>query len=98
LQLHPPKGEKAGGVLARIECLDNGVTFVVKSGGKTLKLYAADPEKILLYKESGDSLGTISMSCGALSPPSPVVATYRQSTTPSVPYDGILLSVLFVNK
>lgn len=98
LQLHPPRGEKTAGVLARIECLDNGITFVVKSGGKTLRLYAADPEKILLYKESGDSLGTISMTCGALSPPSPVVATYRQPATPSASYDGILLSVLFVNK
>ena len=98
LQLHPPRGDKAAGVLARIECLDNGVTFIVKSGGKTLRLYTADPEKILLYKESGDSLGTISMTCGAVSPPSPVVATYRQPATPSASYDGILLSVLFANK
>ncbi len=98
LQLHPPRGDKAAGVLVRIECPENGVTFVVKSGGKTLRLHTADPEKILLYKEGGDSLGTISMTCGPLSPPSPVVATYREATTPSRAYDGILLSVLFVNK
>jgi hypothetical protein len=98
LQLHPPKGDKAAGILVRIDCHDNGVTFVVKSAGKTLRLHTADPEKILLYKESGDSLGTISMNCGDLSAPSPVVATYRQPATTPTAYDAILLSILFVNK
>jgi hypothetical protein len=98
LQLHPPKGEKVAGVLARLECLDDGVVFVVKSGAKTLRLHAGDPEKLLLFKKNGESLGTISMTCGPVSPPSPVVATYRQSATPSVPYDGVLLNVLFLNR
>ncbi|MGH9424885.1 MAG: tetratricopeptide repeat protein, partial [Terriglobia bacterium] len=98
LQVHPPKGERVAGTLARIECADNGVIFVVRSGAKTFKLHTDDPEKLLLYKENGESLGTISMSCGPLSPPSPVVVTYRKSATPSASHDGILLSVLFVNR
>jgi tetratricopeptide (TPR) repeat protein len=98
LELRPAKGDKAAGVLTRIECLDEGVVFLVKSGSKTLRLHAADPEQILLYNEGGANLGTISMTCGPLSPPSPIVATYRASTQTSPPYDGTLLSVLFVNR
>lgn len=98
LQIHPPKGEKVTGVLARLECSGDGVIFVIKSGLKTLRLHTEDPEKLLLYKQDGASLGTISMSCGPLSPPDAVVATYRQSTTTSSAYDGTLLSVLFVNR
>ncbi len=98
LELRPANGDKAAGILTRIECLDEGVVFVVKSGNKTLRLHAADPEQILLYKEGGASLGTTSMNCGPLSPPTPVVATYRASTQPSPPFDGTLLSVLFVNR
>ena len=86
------------GVLARLECPGDGVIFVIKSGLKTLRLHTDDPEKLLLYKENGASLGTISMRCGPLSPPSAVVATYRQFTTRSSTYDGILLSVLFVDR
>jgi len=98
LELRPAKGDKVAGILTRIECLDEGVLFVVKSGNKMLRLHAADPEQILLYKEGGASLGTISMNCGPMSPPAPIVATYRASTQPSLPYDGTLLSVLFVNR
>jgi tetratricopeptide (TPR) repeat protein len=98
LELHPPKGEKVAGVLARLECSGDGVIFVIKSGLKTLRFHTDDPEKLLLYKQDGTSLGTISMRCGPLSPPSAVVATYHQSTTTSSTYDGTLLSVLFVDR
>jgi FimV-like protein len=37
LQLHPPRGDKAAGVLVRIECQENGVALVVKSGGTVVQ-------------------------------------------------------------
>jgi hypothetical protein len=78
--------------------VDDTLVFVVKSGMKSLRLHVADPGDLLLYNKSGDSLGTIDMRCGPLSPPSPVVATYRKPADTGDLYDGTLLSLLFADR
>lgn len=98
LEAPRPGGEKAAGILIRVDCLDNMLVFVVKSGTKSLRLHVAEPGDLLLYNKSGDNLGTIEMKCGPLSPPAPVVATYRKPAGTADPYDGTLLSVLFVER
>ena len=88
-------GEKAGGLLTRVECLNKGFLFVIKSGNRVLKFYSEDPERLLLFNEKQGSLGTITMDCGPLTPPSPVIVTFRRP--PQTKYDGDLLTITFGN-
>ena len=46
LNLPPPAGNKAGGILTAIECPGEGVIFVLKSNGKILRFYVPDPMEI----------------------------------------------------
>ncbi len=97
LEMNRPKGEKAAGVLLRVDCLEKGIVFVIKGSQRTLRLYSAEPEKILLSTEKQESLGTISMSCGP-QPLSAVVALFKASAAKQSEYDGELLAVTFVGQ
>src|SRR3990172_9573791 len=88
LVLPPPNGKKASGILTAIECPGEGIVFVLKSSGKLLRFHVPDPSAILIYNQSGDSLGTMTMACGPFLPPTPIVLTYKEPTSLRVKSNG----------
>ena len=87
-------GEKASGLFIRIDCLQDGLAFIVKSGDRLLRFHCADPERILLFNARRESLGTVTMGCGPRNPASPVIATFNKSAGSK--FDGELLTLALV--
>ena len=98
LNLPPPAGNKAGGILTAIECSGEGIIFVLQSNGKILRFYVPDPMDILIYNETGDSRGTMTMACGPFVPPTPIVVTYKETSSSKVKSDGELKALFFGKK
>jgi hypothetical protein len=98
LVLAPPKGAKANGILIAIECSGEGVVFVLRTSGKTLRFHAPDPEKIPVYNSSGDDVGTMTMACGPFLPPTPLAVTYQDAKSEKVKSNGEVLALFFGKK
>jgi len=89
-------GQKSSGLFIRIDCLQDGLAFVVKSENRLLRFHCADPEHLLLFNAKRESLGTVTMGCGPRKPPSPVIATFDKPATSQ--FDGELLTLTFVKE
>ncbi len=88
------EGEKVRGLLTRIECLDDGLTLVIKAGDRTLTLHSTAPERIqfVTYSQEGGEV----LNCGPRDPGVPVLVTYRTSTDARSKFDGEPIAVEFV--
>jgi hypothetical protein len=53
---------------------------------------------ILIYNETGDSRGTMTMACGPFVPPTPIVVTYKETSSSKVKSDGELKALFFGKK
>lgn len=96
--LRPPAaGEtQMQGVLVRIDCDARGITFVVASGDRLLKLKTDSFEKVDLTSFSQDAGDHI--SCGPRKPENPVIVCYVPSTDTRAKIDGVIKSIDFVPK
>ncbi len=91
----PSEGEKQiQGLLQNIECDSEGLIFVVKSNGRTLRLRTASFEQIKRTTFTADVKGTL--TCGARKPENPVVVCYLPVLDKRIKVDGTISSVEFV--
>ncbi len=73
----PLEGEKRGlGIVEKIECGNNSITFLAKIDGQPLKLKAKSPQDVKMVAFTPDAQG-LQFGCGVKLPPIPVVITYR---------------------
>ena len=89
-----PEGEQVRGLLTRIDCTDKGLTLVIKTNDREVRLHSDRPDRVefITYtQEVGQSI-----TCGARNPATPVLVTYRTSTDASSKFDGEPLAVEFV--
>ena len=93
----PGPGEKqVQGTLLRLDCDAKGILFVVKLADRLIKLRTTKFENIQITAFSADAGSEI--TCGARTPPNPVIVCYLPNTDPKAKYDGDLRSVEFVPK
>jgi tetratricopeptide (TPR) repeat protein len=90
------EGEKAEGVLTRVDCNDKGITLTVKGAQRSFTLHTATPERLQFITYSQE-MGT-SFTCGTLNPAPRVVVTYRTSTDARAGVDGEPIGVEFVKE
>lgn len=91
----PIQGEKqVQGTLQSIDCDSEGLIFVVKTSGRTLRLRTASFQEIKRTTFTADVKGTL--TCGARKPENPVVVCYLPLIDKRPRADGILSSVEFV--
>jgi tetratricopeptide (TPR) repeat protein len=91
----PLEGEtRLLGSLARIECVPKGLVFVVKSGGRTLRLSAKGFEDVQITAYTREAGGEL--SCGPLKSESLVVVTFRAAADARAKADGALAALEFV--
>lgn len=92
-----PGEEQIGGNLIGIECGAQAVVLVVQSATGSLRLNAKNFESINFISYTDDVSGEL--RCGARRPPSPVVATFKRTTTPTKnKIDGEVTGIDFVPK
>jgi tetratricopeptide (TPR) repeat protein len=93
----PEAGEtQIEGVLLRIECDAKGVTFVVQSGDKLLRLKNRNFDVVSITTYTPDVAGEI--NCGPLKTKSPAVVSYLPASDAKAKVDGEIRSVEFVPK
>ncbi len=90
------EGEKAQGMLSRIDCDEKGITLIVKSGDRAMKFNSTTPEKIQFITFSNEAGSTI--ACGPVNPAKTVTVTYRSSTDAKSKFDGEPIAVEFVKQ
>ena len=91
----PATGERQiQGLLTRIDCDAKGITFIIKLGGRMLKLGTESFQRMDIVTFSNDTRGDI--TCGPRKPENNVVVAYVPSTPPRPKVDGVIKSVEFV--
>jgi len=91
----PLAGEtRVQGLLVRIDCDQKGVLFLVKVGGRMLKLQSEGFDNLHLMAYTQDAGGRI--TCGARKPENAVVITYRASANARAKVDGDMVAIEFV--
>ncbi len=88
------EGDKARGLLTRVDCDDKGMTLTVKSGDKTVRLNTSTPDRVHFIAYTPDISREI--TCGPINPPRQVVVTYRGTTDAKSKFDGEPIAVEFV--
>lgn len=88
------EGEQVCGLLVQVECADEGVTLVVESGGRALRLHSDKLSRIRFVTYTPDVRGQI--TCGLRSPANPVLITYRPAKESNSKADGEVIAVEFV--
>lgn len=85
---------EARGTLRSLQCLPGGgLTFLVETGGSTLRLHAPSPVAAMLYGPEGEPLQR-NLVCGSHA--EPVTAWYKRASGAEPPgADGTLLSLSF---
>ncbi len=90
----PLDGEKREiGIIEKIECGNNTMTFVAKVGTQTLKLKTKSMQGVKIISFTPDA-GQMQFGCGAKIPPIPAVITYR----PKDKDGGEIVALEFVPK
>ena len=91
----PLEGEtRLVGSLTRIECGPKGLVFVVREGGRLLRLSTKGFENVLINAYTREAGGEL--SCGPLKSESLVVVTFRAATDARAKTDGALAALEFV--
>ncbi len=99
ISVQPPgtRGQKAAGMLSHIECSPRGLTFLVRSENRTLRFFAAQPDKIFIYSKEMEDIGPIKIKCGPYTPAASVVVTFKVGAG-DCQCDGEPLSIVFADK
>ena len=91
----PKVGEsQVQGMLTRIDCDPNGITFVVQAGGRLLRLRTASFSNVDMTSFSADAGRQI--SCGPRKPANNIVLLYKPSADARSRTDGTPKSIEFV--
>ena len=91
----PAVGEmQLQGILSRIDCDAKGIVFVVKVGGRQLKVKADSFANIDITSYSASAGGEI--TCGLRKPEDNVVVDYVPATVAGPKIDGVVKSIEFV--
>ncbi|HEX8723650.1 MAG TPA: tetratricopeptide repeat protein, partial [Pyrinomonadaceae bacterium] len=91
----PQAGEtRVRAALTRIECGAKGLVFVVRAGGRTLRLAAAGFAGLHIVAYTQDA--GAELSCGARKAETAVVVTYRAPADARAKTDGALIALEFV--
>ncbi len=90
------EGEKADGVLTRVDCTAKGMTLTVKTDRRTFELHTTTPERVQFVTYSQEVGHTL--TCGPLKPAPRVSVTYRYSTDARFGFDGEPIAVEFVKE
>ncbi|MDT5159009.1 MAG: hypothetical protein QOH51_3366 [Acidobacteriota bacterium] len=91
----PLAGEtRVRGVLTRIECVPEGLVFIVKAGDGQLRLSSGSFKEIHILAFTPDA--GKEMSCGPRKRESQVVVTYRATPDAAAKTDGSLVALEFV--
>lgn len=93
---HRFEGEKADGVLLRVDCGAKGLTIIIKTAKGNLEFHTAMPERVQFVTYSQEVGHTL--TCGVLKPAPRVSVTYRYSTDAKFGFDGELIAVEFVKE
>jgi tetratricopeptide (TPR) repeat protein len=88
-------GEQKCGRLVEIDCDDAGVTLMVESGGKTLRLHADELHAIRFVTYTA-SVKTGRLACGPRERAETVLVTYKPRRNERAASDGEALAVEFV--
>ncbi len=83
---------QARGLLTRIDCDGQGVTLVIQTGDRVMKLQSSAPEKIQLISAPAN----FKLECGPRQSALPVLVTYRAASGAKSGLDGEPLMVEFV--
>ncbi|HEY0386499.1 MAG TPA: tetratricopeptide repeat protein, partial [Pyrinomonadaceae bacterium] len=95
-------GEQVCGMLVRVECDDANVLLVIETGARNLRLRSDALNRIRFVSYTSDVKGQ--MTCGARSPATPVLVTYRPGSSSrgdavgAHAVDGEVLAVEFIPK
>jgi hypothetical protein len=93
----PAAGEKqVQGTLLRLECDAKGILFIVQLADRLIKLRTTKFENIQITAFTAEAGSEI--TCGARTPPNPVIICYLPNKDPKTKYDGELRSLEFVPK
>lgn len=91
----PAEGEtQVQGILSRIDCDPKGIVFVVKVGGRQLKVKTDSFEDIDISSYSASAGGEI--TCGLRKPEDNVIVDYVPATDSSAKINGVVKSIEFV--
>jgi hypothetical protein len=91
----PAAGEnQVQGTLLSIDCEPVGLVFVVKAGGRNLRLRTDTFQQVKRTTFTADVKGTI--TCGSRKPTNAVVVCYVPTSDQRVKVDGTLKSIEFV--
>ncbi len=95
--LKPKDGEsQIHGLLQRVDCESNAVVFVIRDGGRAVRLRAETFRSVDMRSFSADAGRQI--TCGARKPENAVVVIYEPSTDARLRIDGKAKSIEFVPK
>ena len=89
-------GEQVCGMLASIECEENGVILVVETGARTYRLRNDSLNRIRFVTYTADVRGQV--TCGLRTQATPVLVTYRPASNAVGQTDGEVIAVEFVPK
>ena len=96
----PPRprfeGERAEGVLTRVDCTAQGLTLTVKGAKQIYTLHTTTPERVEFVTYSQE-MGR-SFTCGALNPAPRVIVTYRLAANARTGLTGEPIGVEFVKE
>jgi hypothetical protein len=87
--------EQVRGELLSIDCNAQGVTMMVKAGGRTLKLQNNELSRISFVSFSTEMRGRI--GCGPRNPATPVIVSYRAAKDARSKTDGEVTAVAFIS-
>ena len=90
------EGEKADGVLLRVDCGAKGITLTVKTDKRVFEFHTTTPERLQFITYSQEVGHTL--TCGVLKPAPRVSVTYRFSTDARSGFDGEPIAVEFVKE
>ena len=88
--------EQTRGQLLRIDCNAQGVTMIIKTGERTLKLHNNELANINFRTYTTDMRGQI--GCGPRNPANPVIVSYRAARDAKLKTDGEVTAIAFISK